>query len=228
MLRSALTRRRRRLLGRVLLSLAVLLTGATLLVTQRTHTGTPAPPPPPPTATWSEAQPSSPPVVPDHGALAPVAASADPHEFAGNVARAIFAWDTTSGHDLADYKGRLLVLADPTGHESPGLVADLRTYLPTTAAWAHLSRYRTRQWLEVTEVLVPDQWAGALAQAPADAVPPGTTALTVTGVRHRAGVWEGQEVTAEFAVTFTVFVVCQPTYPACHLLRLSQLDNPLR
>jgi len=25
-----------------------------------------------------------------------------------------------------------------------------------------------------------------------------------------------------------VFVVCAPTYPTCHLLRLSQLDNPLR
>jgi hypothetical protein len=29
-------------------------------------------------------------------------------------------------------------------------------------------------------------------------------------------------------VEFTVFVVCAPTYDTCHLLRLSQLDNPLR
>ena len=27
---------------------------------------------------------------------------------------------------------------------------------------------------------------------------------------------------------FTVFVVCEPAYDTCHLLRLSELDNPLR
>ena len=44
----------------------------------------------------------------------------------------------------------------------------------------------------------------------------------------RTGVWNGQPVTSEHPVAFTVFVVCAPTYPTCHLLRLSQLDNPLR
>jgi len=56
---------------------------------------------------------------------------------------------------------------------------------------------------------------------------PGTTAFTITGVRHRSGVWEGTPVTSEHDVAFTVFVVCAPSYPACHLLRLSRLDEPL-
>ena len=56
----------------------------------------------------------------------------------------------------------------------------------------------------------------------------GTTAVTIEGTRQRAGVWNGQPVASEHPVAFTVFVVCAPTYSTCHLLRLSQLDNPLR
>lgn len=164
----------------------------------------------------------------DRVALQPVISSADPTTFAGNVARAIFEWDTTAGHELGDYRGRLLIVADPTGHESPGLVADLATYLPAATTWAHLAEYSTRQWLDVTEIVEPDQWAQALAQAPAGSVVPGTTALTVSGVRQRAGIWDGEDVATEFDVAFTAFIVCEPTYPTCHLLRLSQLDNPLR
>ena len=48
------------------------------------------------------------------------------------------------------------------------------------------------------------------------------------GTRHRDGLWNGEAVTSEHAVSFTVFIVCTPAYPTCHLLRLSQLDNPLR
>ncbi|WP_193312750.1 hypothetical protein [Georgenia subflava] len=229
MLRSASPRPRRRMLALAVLSLAVLLAVATLLAARLTSDLGSTPAPPPPTATSTPRVPSaSPAPVRDRIELEPVAASADPHVFAGNVARAIFEWDTTAVHELGDYRGRLLVLADPAGHESPGLVADLTTYLPTTTAWAHLSQYGTQQWLAVTNVAVPDQWTQALAQAPTKSVAPGTTALTVTGARHRAGLWEGEEVAAEFDVAFTVFVICAPTYPTCHLLRLSQLDNPLR
>ena len=70
--------------------------------------------------------------------------------------------------------------------------------------------------------------ADAVAQAQPGQIAPGTTAVTIEGTRHRSGVWNGQPVTSEHPVSFTVFVVCPPTYPTCHVLRLSQLDNPLR
>lgn len=56
----------------------------------------------------------------------------------------------------------------------------------------------------------------------------GTIAYTIEGTRHREGVWNDEQVTSEHPVMFTVFIVCAPTYDTCHLLRLSQLDNPLR
>ena len=43
-------------------------------------------------------------------------------------------------------------------------------------------------------------------------LPKGATAVTIEGTRHRAGVWNGQPVTSEHPVAFTVFVVCAPTY----------------
>ncbi len=160
--------------------------------------------------------------------LEPIHETSDPAAFARAAAEALFEWDTASGVSLGDYRGRLLVVADPTGVESPGLVADLAAYLPETTVWEHLSRYSTRQWLQVTDVWVPGQWHEALAQVPAGTVADGTTALTVTGVRHRAGVWDGEPVASAHDVAFTLFVVCGPTYPTCHLLRVSQLDNPLK
>ena len=39
--------------------------------------------------------------------------------------------------------------------------------------------------------------------------------------------WEGEPVASEHDVAFTVFIVCGPSYPECHLLRLSMLDKPL-
>jgi hypothetical protein len=56
---------------------------------------------------------------------------------------------------------------------------------------------------------------------------PGTTGLTIRGIRHRTGVWEGEPVASEHDVAFTVFIVCGPSYSECHLLRLSMLDKPL-
>ena len=50
----------------------------------------------------------------------------------------------------------------------------------------------------------------------------------IEGTRHRTGTWSGEPVTSAHPVAFTVFVVCAPTYDTCYLLRLSQLDNPLR
>lgn len=152
--------------------------------------------------------------------------TADPRRFARAVAAALFDWDTTT--DQPEHlTGRLLAVADPTGQESPGLVADLRGYLPSPQAWDLLRGHETRQRLDIDAVAVPAAWATALEQAPAGALAPGTTAYTITGTRHRAGTWTGQPVTAARPVAFTVFVVCAPTYDRCHLLRLSRLDEPL-
>jgi len=161
------------------------------------------------------------------GELAPTPATGDPAAFASVVAAAIFDWETTSGHGIEEYVARLVDIADPTGAETPGLVADLAGYLPSAMAWADLRTYSTRQWLEVDSVRVPSLWPEALAQAPEGALLPGSAAYTVTGVRHRAGVWQGEAVASEHEVAFTVFMVCGPSYPRCHLLRLSRLDEPL-
>lgn len=161
-------------------------------------------------------------------ALAPLRDTDDPARFARAVAQAVFEWDTAAGFNVEVFADRLVAVADPTGVETPGLVADLSLYLPTVQEWANLRRYSTRQWLEVSVVERPGLWPQAVADAPNGSLAPGTTAYTVTGVRHRAGVWEGRPVTSEHDVAFTVFMVCGPSYDACRLLRLSRLDEPLR
>jgi hypothetical protein len=146
--------------------------------------------------------------------------------FAHGVAEVLFNWDTQEMTTPTSTTDLLVAVADPTGESSAGLVADIANYLPTEEIWLELRKYETRQWIEVTSTEVPDQWAIALEQA-GDELAPGTVALTVRGVRHRSGVWEGEDVTSEHDVAFTVFAVCAPTYPECHLLRLSRLGDPL-
>lgn len=169
----------------------------------------------------------APPVAPVNGALPELTPIADPEAFARLVAQAIFTWDTTAVVPLADYTSRLIAVADPTGESSPGLVADLTGYLPTATAWDELRMYSTRQWLKITSVKVPSQWPQAMEQAGPDSLLPGTTAYTITGVRHRAGVWEDKPVNSVHEVAFTIFIVCAPAYPNCHVLRLSRLGDPL-
>lgn len=161
------------------------------------------------------------------GDLSPIPATSDAEAFTRDVAAALFDWDTAAGVPLAKHRGRLLAVADPTGVESPGLVSDLTVYLPTEDTWATLRPYATRQWIEISSVVVPSLWPQALAEG-GDQLAPGTTAYTVTGVRHRTGTDKGKPLHVELPITFTVFAICGPTYPQCHLLRLSQLDNPLR
>jgi len=156
----------------------------------------------------------------------PVSSTSDPQEFARHVAVAIFAWDTATGYTASDYIQELVDVGDPSGNETPGLAADLADYLPNTAAWAQLRQYETRQWLTIETATVPTTWTQALQQGQATLLP-GTTAYTITGTRHRAGVWDGKPVTTAEQVSFTIFETCQPTYPTCRVLRLSQLDKPL-
>ncbi|WP_152191223.1 cell wall protein [Georgenia satyanarayanai] len=218
-------RRARIALGTLLLLAVAAVTGYGLLATRnaepagQAHLTAASNPPDPATAAMSPA------LAPTGSA--PILATADPVAFATTVARALFDWDTTGQHTLAEHEGRLLAVADPSGVESPGLVADLEAYLPSVQTWDFLTQYETRQWIEVTDARVPGQWRETVTAAEG-ALAPGTTAVTVTGVRHRAGTWEGREVAEEFDVAFTAIVVCGPTYPQCYLLRLSRLDEPLR
>jgi len=162
------------------------------------------------------------------GGPQPVEESGDPQTFAQRVAVALFTWDTATGHDPVDYAQVLADVGDPTGDETPGLAADVRAYLPTDQAWTQLRTYQTRQWLTVEETTVPQAWADAQAQAAPGQLLPGTTAYTVIGTRHRTGIWGTEPVESSHPVAFTVFVTCAPSFDTCRLLRLSQLDNPLR
>lgn len=154
--------------------------------------------------------------------------SADPERFARAIAKALFAWDTTSGFMPLDYASVLLGVGDPSGAEQAGLAADLAAYLPSRAAWLDLREYATRQRLTISRAFIPAEWASAVAQARPGQLADGTVAYTIEGVRRRSGVWNDEPATSTHVVAFTLFIVCAPTYEFCRLLRLSQLDNPLR
>ena len=176
------------------------------------------------------------PVVTTPGDLAPtgtsrlpeVEASDDPETFARYVAETLFAWDTGSGLMPVDYTSVVLAVGDPSGAEQAGLASDVAAYLPSREAWLELRQYATTQHLTIEHAFVPEAWEAAVEQAQPGQLAPGTIAYTIEGTRHRTGVWNDEQVTSEHAVAFTVFIVCSPTYDTCHLLRLSQLDNPLR
>jgi len=159
--------------------------------------------------------------------VSPIDKSSDPETFATGVATALFEWDTATMTSQTEYVDRLVSVADPTGEESAGLVSDIANYLPTATAWASLREYRTRQWLEITATSVPSVWPQAVAEAGTDGLLPGTTAYTIEGIRHRAGIWEDSPASSAHKVSFTVFLVCAPSYPTCHVLRLSLPEKPL-
>ena len=161
------------------------------------------------------------------GQITPVAASSDPETFARNVAEALFTWDTGAGFMPLDYTSVVMEVADLTGTEQAGLASDIAAYLPTREAWLELRPYATTQHLEITDAYTPEAWAQAEEQARPGQLVEGTTAITIEAIRHRTGVWNDEPVEASHEVAFTVFMVCEPAYDTCHLLRLSELDNPL-
>jgi len=216
--------RRRRLIVLAIVTTLLLISAVTyaLLTRGEPHS---APPSTPPAITAPEAV-SGPSGMPDDGTLPELPPVTDPEEFAELVAHAIFDWDTSSLAPRAAYLQRIATVADPTGESSPGLISDVDAYLPPQKIWVDLREYETRQWIEVETVEVPSEWDTALDQA-GSALAPGTTAYTITGVRHRDGVWDGEPVASQHDVAFTVFMTCAPTYEQCRLLRLSLLDEPL-
>ncbi|KDA07136.1 hypothetical protein DC31_01620 [Microbacterium sp. CH12i] len=181
---------------------------------------------PSPSSTGPAAQPSrESPVQPSRIPTIPHSTVAE--TFARGVATALFTWDTGSGFLPLDYAEVILEVADPTGTEQPGLAADIATYMPTQDAWAQLRQCATSQRLEITSAHVPDTWANALAQARPGQLPAGAAAFTIAGIRHRSGLWNGDQVSAKQEFAFTVFIACPPD-DSCYVLRLSQLNNPLR
>ncbi|WP_347125369.1 hypothetical protein [Microbacterium sp. SY138] len=163
----------------------------------------------------------------------PVSQLGGPETFARQVALALFAWDTTSGYGPADYAQVIVDVA--AGEEADALAGDVRAYLPGAEAWAQLRQHQTRQWLSIQEMFVPEAWETATGQAAPSQIPEGAVAYTIEGTRHRDGTWGTEPVEASRPVVFTVFIVCTPvvtnrgiTGTHCELLRLSQLDNPLR
>ncbi len=142
------------------------------------------------------------------------------------VAAALFDWSTTTGYAPSDYTAPVLADADPSGNEIAGLVGDVASYEPTTAQWTQLATMQVVQHLTITSAVVPSLWPQALAEAHGQ-LRPGTTAITITGVRHRTGIWYGQAASTNGPVSFTIFEACSPSWPDCHTLRLSQLNDPL-
>ncbi|WP_036278826.1 hypothetical protein [Microbacterium sp. CH12i] len=167
----------------------------------------------------------------------PVVALGGPEEFAVAVAEALFTWDTTSGYGPADYAQ---MLADVTADtEADGAASDVRAYLPTAEVWAQLRTHQTRQRLTIDTIEIPAAWDDAVAQAVPGQIPDGAVAYTISGTRYRTGYWGTDPVTTTHPVAFTVFLTCtperasapslaEPITDTCLLLRLSQLDNPLR
>lgn len=218
------TLRRRRLI--VAATTGVLLIAAAITYMVLTHNDATVPPSTDPTTSVEPDMTVGPDVGPSDGTLPELPPTADPEEFAKLVAHAIFDWDTTALAPRAAYLDRIATVADPTGESSPGLISDVDAYLPPESTWVDLREYETRQWIEIESVKVPIQWGKALDQADG-ALAPGTTAYTITGIRHRDGVWDAEPVASQHDVAFTVFIVCAPTYNDCRLLRLSLLDEPL-
>jgi hypothetical protein len=151
----------------------------------------------------------------------------NPIGYAEAVASELLGWSTTAGISLDEYANQLLCDADPSGVEVNGLVSDLGNYFPSEDAWARLREYETSQRLEITDSYIPKSWSN-IVRDNGEQLPEGATAVTVEGVRHRDGIVDGKLTTSRSTVAFTVFLGCQRGYGRCHLLRLSQLDNPLK
>lgn len=148
--------------------------------------------------------------------------------FARSVVAVLFDSDTIAATGPDQILDALVEVGDPSGQDVPGLVADVRRYLPTVDQWAQLRQYATRQHLEITDARVPDSWAAILAD-PGNGLVDGTLAVTIDGTRVRDGSWFGQATASRSPVAFTVFALCPPaTDDSCRLLRLSGLDTPLR
>ncbi|QCX27721.1 hypothetical protein [Nocardioides jishulii] len=185
---------------------------------------TPAPTPTYAGASADQSEATSPVTAPEELSLPH---TTDPITYARAVAVALFDWDTSTGFLPTDYTASVLADADPSGQETPGLLTDVATYLPSVDQWLALGAMEVEQRIDIDAADVPDSWAAAVAQSNGQ-LRPGTMAVTITGTRHRSGVWNGEPAEVVHPISFTVFVGCPPSFERCHVLRLSQLNMPLR
>jgi hypothetical protein len=179
--------------------------------------------PTPPTASAVDPGPSA-----SRAELPPIRSTSDAESFARDAASALINWDTATDFDPVDYAQVIVDAGDPSGVETAGLASDVRIYLPTAEAWMTLRTYGTRQWLTIDEAFVPAAWNDAIDQATPGQILPGTVAYTITGTRHRAGIVGTQAQETSRPIAFTLFIACEPSFDECRLLRLSEVDNPLR
>lgn len=178
-------------------------------------------------ATRRIAPPDAPGSTPSSSVLPTIRSTTDAEAFARDAAAAVITWDTTE-FELTEYAQVIVDAGDPSGVESAALASDVRNYFPTADAWSKLRTYGTRQWLTIDDAFIPASWDDALDQAAEGDLLPGTIAYTISGTRHRAGIvgTEAQETSRPIA--FTLLITCAPSFDECHLLRLSEVDNPLR
>ena len=137
----------------------------------------------------------------------PLPHTSDPITYSRAVATPLFDWDTASGLLPVDYTAAALADADPSGEETPGLLTDVATYLPTIEQWLDLATMNVSQHLEIEEADIPESWNAALEQA-REHLRPGTTAVTITGTRHGEGTRDGEPAKTSYPVALTVFVAC--------------------
>ncbi|MGP5009223.1 hypothetical protein [Brachybacterium tyrofermentans] len=180
-----------------------------------------------PNSSTAPVHPTDPNGQPEEAELPSLPRTNNPETYVRAVAGALFDWDTFTLLTPSDHRAVLIEDADPSGTETPGLIADLDGYFPSASTWRDLAEYRTRQHIEIDRIYIPEQWEEVVA-ASGGQIADGTVAYTVEGIRHRDGVWYDDPVESSHAVAFTVFVSCEPVFDRCHLLRLSELDNPLR
>lgn len=148
-------------------------------------------------------------------------------DYARRFATQLLTWDSTATSSPTAQMDQLVAQADPSGVETPGLVADLANYLPTDIEWTHLRRHAVTQSATIHTAVVPDSWSPIAADA-AVGLSDGATAVTIRATRHRRGSTGGQQHSSDHPLTFTIFLACPPDGQSCHVLRLSLPGTPLR
>ena len=151
----------------------------------------------------------------------------DPIAYARAVATSLFDWDTSLGFLPTDYTAAVLADADPSGEETPGLIADVATYLPTVDQWLDLGAMEVRQTIEIDDAYVPESWTAAVEQAHGH-LRPGHDGRD----RHRHPTPDRRVERRDRRVVVPGLLHrlrrLRASFDRCHVLRLSQLDNPLR
>lgn len=108
--------------------------------------------------------------------MPPVARSADPEQFARNVATTLFAWDTTTGLLPLDYTSTILAVGTPAAPNKPGSLTTSPPTCPRGPSGQDPREYGTSQHLTIDRANVPDQRGEAIAQAPEGQLAHGTIA----------------------------------------------------